>query len=51
VADKVQNAYQGLLKQDWPVFIASLFAAPAALSAVFGVLYMLDPAGLAIDDR
>lgn len=50
VAEKIQSAYQGLLKQDWPVFIASLFAAPAALSAVFGVLYMLDPAGLALDD-
>jgi hypothetical protein len=51
LAEKVQSAYQGLLKQDWPIFIATLFAAPAALSAVFGVLYMLDPAGLALDDR
>jgi hypothetical protein len=50
IAEKVQSAYQGLLKQDWPIFIATLFAAPAALSAVFGVLYMLDPAGLALDD-
>jgi hypothetical protein len=50
IPDRVQDMYQGLLKQDWPAFLGSLLLAPAALSAAFTAFYLLDPGGLAMDD-